>query len=234
MAVAHVATIKGSDNTAGTSTTTSSVTTTTGEVLFLGVVALDSTATFTMTAAWNTIAMAEDKTVVLVATAGAYLRVSLFSLPIASGAAATAVISFSTTLEFNTWFLMRASGLATSSITDSAGGSGTGTGTAVATGAFTSTASDDYWVSVCASESSANPATVTATSPWTIPTNGSETNGTANMVGGISYIANPSATSEDGQWTISSSQWRVVGMAYKALAAGGTTNRFLGVLGAGI
>jgi hypothetical protein len=221
-AVAHVATIKVNDTTPGTTWTTTTVTPSTGELLIVGLVAYRSGGTFTVTATWNGNALTEDKTIT--STNGAdVFRASIFSLPNVTSATAGVAFTFSAATDFKTAFVMRVSGAATSSITDGTGGSATGSSTTPATGAMTSTNSDDFWVSVMGNIDGSNPSTVTAGAGWTIPTNGSETNGASEVVGGIEYIANPGATSKNGQWTITSSQWNVVGMAYKASAGGGAT-----------
>lgn len=235
MAVAHSATTKASNNVAATTLTTASVTPVSGDLLILGLASLESAAAHTVsTVTWNSISMTQDKTTAVTISAGG-MRVSLWSLPVVTGAAATGLITFSRSVTNKTYFWMRITGAATSSITDSAGGAAVSVsaGTAATTGAFTSTASTDFWITLVGSDSSANPATFTVGSGWTIPTNGTETNGATNLAAGIEYIPNPGATSETGAFTLSSSNWAIVGMAYKVLSAGGVTIRQLAALGAG-
>lgn len=224
-AVAHVATLKISDNTAGTAANGSSVTPSTGDLLLVGIMAYRSAGAFTITASWNGNAMTEDKTTTAIAgNAVSVFRTSLFSLPNVTSATAATALTFSASVDFCTIFTVRVSGAATSSITDGTGGAGnTGTGgaTSISTGAMSSTNSDDFWVTLIGSDSGANPASLAAAG-WTIPTNGSELNGAANVVAGIAYIANPGATSETGAWTASNSVLATVGMAYKAAGGAAT------------
>lgn len=227
MAVAHVATLKISDNTAGTTANGSSVTPSTGDLLIAGIMAYRTAGTFTITASWNAQAMTEDKTTTASAGGSTLFRTSLFSLPNVSTATAAPALTFSASVDFCTIFTMRVSGAATSSITDGTGGAGNTSSagaTSVSTGAMSSTNSDDFWVTLIGSDSGANPASLAAAG-WTIPTNGSELNGAANVVAGIAYIANPGATTETGAWTASSSVLATVGMAYNAAAGGGGATR---------
>lgn len=222
--MAHVATTKGSNNTPGTSFNTASITPSTGELLLLGLISYRTGGDFTTNSvSWNSTALAQDKTITF-NNGVDRVHVELWSLPNLTGAASTGTVNYSASVDFKTYFWMRVSGAATASITDSAGGSASGTGTAVATGSFSSVASDDFWVCVMGCTASANPSTVTAAAAWTIDTtNGRELNGATNMVGGMEYIANPGVTSENGQFTITSSNWAAVGMAYKAAGGAAAT-----------
>lgn len=156
-----------------------------------------------------------------------HMRVSIYSLPNVASGAHTATVVWPATIPTNTlYFFVEVSGAATASVVDGTGASGSGVGTAAATGAASSTNGDDFWIAATTSLA-ANPATFTAGAGWTIPTGGTETNSAANLCGGMEYIANPGATSENGQFTLKTGDWVASVIAYKAAAGGGTRGLFM-------
>jgi hypothetical protein len=232
MAVAHVQTVKRViDATASATHSSGAVTFTAGN---LGICAVLSYAGGTAPPAVSSAVSSTggsftiDKTV-----ADSVVRVTILSKANMSAGSQTCDITFADgTTDYVTIFFMEASGVATSSPADGTGAADQGTGTASSTGTFTGVATSFY---VCATLSLATGEsnTITAGAGWTIPTNGTEVNGSLHNSGGIEYKANPGGTSHAGEMTLSDAEWFTAAYAYLvATAATGIKNK-IGMLGVG-
>jgi hypothetical protein len=226
MAITHSETIKGSGS--GTGPTTGSMTSSGAELWLLSVLVFDAGGAVTITADLDgTTGMTQDRSQLIDVAGGNpnEEQIAVFSLAnVASGSHSVSISFGGINVDSFTWFLSRFAGAATSSPVDGTGASTSGSGTTAASGTFTTTNSDGMFYGAMMSDSGSNPATVTALDSWTIPTNGSETNGSVNVVAGVSYLLNPGTTSGNARYTVDSAGWGAMGIGYKVAAVG---RRFL-------
>jgi hypothetical protein len=239
MAVAHVQTTKTVDNSGGTSITSGSMTLTAGNLALFAALEFGAFGSAlpvpTSAKLDNTTAFTQDLTFEANTSSNFRMRVTLYSMPNVSGGSHSVTVAHSGNIPSNVlYFFMEVSGALTTAAVDGTGASASGVSTAAASGSASSTNSDDFWIAATTSLA-ANPATFAAGSGWTIPTNGTETNSSSNLCGGVEYMANPGATSENGQFTLKSGDWVCGAIAYKAAAGGGATAapNFITLLGAG-
>lgn len=215
MAVAHVETVKTNDNDGGSTATLGPITVASGSLLLIGWISFSSGAPRTVVSATLSggggQTFTNDKHF-----AGASQAATILSLANVAAGTYTVALVLSGNFAAGTGWLTEVSGAALSSQQDTAGEDAAGTSANAATGTYASGATDSFWYCCVGSDSGTNPTTITAVSPWTIPTNGSEVNGAVNNAGGVEYIANPGTSSFNGQMTITSTAWAAVGMAYKA------------------
>lgn len=225
MAVAHVQTVKTVDNASTSPATTGNITTSAGGLVILTLLEFDAVGS-TLPAATsakldNTTLGAADNTFEALTSANFHQRVSFFSWPNVSAATHSVTIVYAGNIPTNRlYFLTEVSGALTTAAVDGTGNGSSGVGTAAAVGTVTTTHSDDFII--CATTSlAANPATFAASASFTIPTNGTETNSSANLCGGVEYWANPGATSFTPGFTLKTGDWVACAIAYQAAAGGG-------------
>lgn len=225
MAVAHVQTGKTINNTAAASQTTGALTFTAGGNAIITIMAFNTGVVVpvpTTAKLDNTTTMTLGVDSTNINTSSNFnMRVLQYVTENVTGASHSVTIAWPATIPSNcTYFLTEYSGGATSSSGDGSGSHGSGVSTAAASGNATSTNSNDFWLAATTSLPPANPGHFTRVGSFTIPANGTETNSSANLCGGIEYLENPGATSENGQFTVDSGDWVCVVMAYKAGASG--------------
>ena len=217
---AHQETIKGSGT--GTSIVSGSMTSAGSELWLVSALVYDAGGAVTITAQLDGVtSFTRDRSQLLDVPGGNANeeQLAIFSLPdVASGSHSVTVAFTGINVDAVTIFVSRFSGMATSSVVDGTGASATGTSTAAASGTFTTTNSDGVFYGAAFTESGSNPATVT-NSTWTIPTNGSELDGSANIVGGVAYLINPGTTSGNAQFTVDNVAWIAMGIGYKVAVA---------------
>jgi hypothetical protein len=127
------------------------------------------------------------------------------------------------------------SGGATSSPLDGTGASANGTSTTPASGTLASqTQSDSLVVATLLTESTSASATVTQGTNYTIPTNGSRTDGSGGIpVCGQEYRLNPGGTSNNPGFTSDNVGWAEIGNAYKIAGGAAPVRSSLTLVGVG-
>ena len=215
---AHVQTIK-SVNSSGVTpyTTANSITLSQGSLLICVVCfTMPSVGAKAITSAVATGSLTMTKRIEDLAGAAGDYGGTIFSLPNMAAGTYTVTITHGGTPNKQVVFLMEVSSAATSSEADGTGASATGPTTALNSGTMAGvTKTDDFWVAVGLSASAANPGTITAGTNWTIPANGTETNGTTNLLSSIEYRVDPGTTSGNGTFTYPTAEWTALAFAFK-------------------
>lgn len=154
------------------------------------------------------------------------IRISTFSLRnLAAGShSATAVVSALVT----TTHITEASGLTAALADGSARASGTST--TPASGAYTSSATTEFWYGVTAGLFG-TPATLVAGSGWAIPVNGSESDGSQWLCSAVETLTNPGTATENAEFTNGTSAfWVALVVAYRTTVNNAMLSVTLGAL----
>lgn len=223
-AVAHVATTEFNDGAASSTTLVSgSITTSAGELLVLLVVSASQTTSTVGESGGGTFTKRGEL------QNGASASAAIWSLPNASGGSHTYTVTFAGASAYDSAWLMRVSGAATSAELDGSCATATGSSTTPASGSFT-TAGTSFLAGVESSNDTSSAAT-TPGSGWTQPTNYAS----GVNIGSVDYKANPGGTSHTADFTTDTAgDWAAVGCGFKvAGAAGGTRPCLLSLLGVG-
>jgi hypothetical protein len=123
------------------------------------------------------------------------------------------------------------SGMATSGQPDVAAQTGTGNGTSASPGQMTTATATDIVFAVMASDSGANPASVTSPSGWTSIFK--ETDGADYEVGEAVYQITSATGNFNPTWTVPSGPWVAGQVAYKGSGAAAPAAHLLPLLGVG-
>jgi hypothetical protein len=222
-AVSHSETITGNNSTGTTSDTSASLTASAADLWVASECYFDSTTITTIQLDGST-----SFTQARADNPGGTVRMYIYYLPNVGAGAHTVTFNYSASTIFKRWFVTRIAGAATSAALDGAGAHAAGTSTSAASGTFTTIGTSFMYGFVCAG---ADVTTYTPGSGWT---QGAQ--GASSMIALAEYKANPGTTSHDATATLDiSTNWGASGVAFKVLAAGGssTCRAALNLLGVG-
>lgn len=168
------------------------VTSTAGNALICAIAALGTTYSVSGGGTWTT-----DKT----GTAGTGgFKNAFASCPSATGGSQTITVSVTGNPGI-TAFVMEFSGMAASGIYEGSTTTGSGNGTTFTTSALTNTQATAVKVAVTGNDSSLNSAFSSTGTGWTLPTNGSEPDGSTWLAAACAYKIVSASQSDTETWT---------------------------------
>jgi hypothetical protein len=129
-----------------------------------------------------------------------FVEAALASCPSATGGSNTISVT-ATNAGAITAFILEFSGMATSSMFEAAGATSNGTATTKTTSALTNTAANAVKIAVVALDGGGNTAWASLGTGWTMPTNGSEPDGTSWFNGASGYKIVSASQSDTESWS---------------------------------
>lgn len=216
----HVATTKTLDTDSGTTSAPTFTVANAAALLIVGIVPYRGGSTPSVTSALLDGATAFSRDQHQAITIEDAHAVEIWSLGNISAGIHTINITYPASVNKVVIFITEVSGVATASWQDGAGAAASGPSAPPASGIGTAVRPDSFWYALAVTDSLSAGATVTAGSGWIIPTNGSETDGSANNVCGCEYIENLGALTKNGNWTTmtQTAEWAAAVQAYRSSA----------------
>jgi len=150
-------------------------------------------------------------------------RVEIWSKYNIAGGSQNYTVSYGATSQDGiTFFCSEFSGMGTTKTVDGAGASASGSSSSPASGSFSTTGSNALLIGLHSNGSDRNPETINTGSGWSVDaTNGKETNGAANLCGGMEYQLNKTGASYNGDWSLGASfSWTAVAIGFDDAGGG--------------